>query len=168
MTMPITAEQFAAQRHPERGLGNPESMDRPVWTWLVETGLSAYRAAASFGAPSALRVGPGWCFDRFGCSKTVLPDGRILRIAGEHEDYYDPDFYIYERDDCEREADNTRYDESHLRIGDTLVRYADDGKAIAVKIEGLLSEADTNAILDDLVEKLGRLQGSPCEATRLD
>lgn len=93
--MPITAEQFAAQRHPVRGRSNPERMDKPVWTWLVETKLNAYQAAAMFDAPPAYAVGPGWCFDRFGCSRTELPDGRILRIAGEHEDYYDPDFYIY-------------------------------------------------------------------------
>jgi hypothetical protein len=40
-------------------------------------------------------AGPGWCFDRFGQSSTELPDGRTLLIAGEHEDYYDPDFHIY-------------------------------------------------------------------------
>jgi hypothetical protein len=39
--------------------------------------------------------GPGWCFDRFGQSSTTLPDGRTILIAGEHEDYYDPDFNIY-------------------------------------------------------------------------
>jgi hypothetical protein len=26
---------------------------------------------------------------------TFLPDGRIIQIAGEHEDHYDPDFCIY-------------------------------------------------------------------------
>jgi hypothetical protein len=36
-----------------------------------------------------------WCFQRFGQSTTTLDDGRKLYIAGEHEDYYDPDFYIY-------------------------------------------------------------------------
>lgn len=36
-----------------------------------------------------------WCFDRFGKSFTVLPDRRVIEIAGEHEDYYDPDFCIY-------------------------------------------------------------------------
>lgn len=38
---------------------------------------------------------PVWCFDRFGMSHTRLPDGRALFIAGEHEDFYDPDFQIY-------------------------------------------------------------------------
>ena len=36
-----------------------------------------------------------WCFDRFGKSETTLPDGRVIHIGGEHEDYYDPDFFIY-------------------------------------------------------------------------
>ena len=40
-------------------------------------------------------AGPGRCFDRFGQSSNQLPDGRVVCIAGEHEDSYDPDFYIY-------------------------------------------------------------------------
>jgi hypothetical protein len=45
--------------------------------------------------PSPCKEGPTWCFDRFGQSCTSLPDGRRLYIGGEHEDYYDPDFFIY-------------------------------------------------------------------------
>ncbi|WP_235526304.1 kelch repeat-containing protein [Nostoc piscinale] len=36
-----------------------------------------------------------WSYARFGRTITQLPDGRIVEIAGEHEDYYDPDFCIY-------------------------------------------------------------------------
>lgn len=36
-----------------------------------------------------------WSFQRFGITRTYLPDGREIWIAGEHEDWYDPDFYIY-------------------------------------------------------------------------
>jgi hypothetical protein len=36
-----------------------------------------------------------WCFDRLGKSETTLPDGRAVHIGGEHEDDYDPDFFIY-------------------------------------------------------------------------
>lgn len=32
---------------------------------------------------------------RFGQSIIFLPDARIVLIGGEHEDYYDPDFCIY-------------------------------------------------------------------------
>lgn len=35
------------------------------------------------------------CFSRFGTSFTELPDGRFVQIGGEHEDFYDPDFCIY-------------------------------------------------------------------------
>ena len=36
-----------------------------------------------------------WCNQRFGKSLTFLPDGRIIEIGGEHEDFSDPDFHIY-------------------------------------------------------------------------
>ena len=36
-----------------------------------------------------------WSFDRFGKSETTLRDGRVVHIGGEHEDHYDPDFFIY-------------------------------------------------------------------------
>ncbi|KAL1592768.1 hypothetical protein SLS60_011184 [Paraconiothyrium brasiliense] len=39
--------------------------------------------------------GPIWCNLRFGQTTTELPDGTVVKIAGEHEDFYDPDFQIY-------------------------------------------------------------------------
>ena len=39
--------------------------------------------------------GPFWSWQRFGRTSTALPDGRVIHIAGEHEDCYDPDFCIY-------------------------------------------------------------------------
>ena len=36
-----------------------------------------------------------WNYRRFGTSATVLPDGGIVFIGGEHEDYYDDDFCIF-------------------------------------------------------------------------
>jgi len=38
---------------------------------------------------------PIWCFKRVGNTRTRLPDGRIICVGGEHEDFYDPDFCIY-------------------------------------------------------------------------
>jgi hypothetical protein len=61
----------------------------------VKSKINAYQATQRFSGPSALDAGPGWCFDRFGQSSNQLPDGRVLFIGGEHEDSYDPDFYIY-------------------------------------------------------------------------
>jgi hypothetical protein len=34
-------------------------------------------------------------FHRFGRTETQLPDGRIVYIGGEHEDFYNCDFFIY-------------------------------------------------------------------------
>jgi hypothetical protein len=38
---------------------------------------------------------PIWSYQRFGRSITRLPDGRFIEIAGEHEDFYDLNFCIY-------------------------------------------------------------------------
>ena len=40
--------------------------------------------------------GPFWSWERFGRTSTALPDGRVIHVAGEHEDSYDPDFCIYD------------------------------------------------------------------------
>lgn len=36
-----------------------------------------------------------WNYYRLGSSYTKLPDGRIIMIGGEYDDYYDPNFFIY-------------------------------------------------------------------------
>ncbi|MES9901521.1 MAG: hypothetical protein ABW168_02420, partial [Sedimenticola sp.] len=77
------------------GVSNPDPMGNPVWDWLVRTKQSAYAANELLKGPSSTQAGPSWCFDRFGQSETMLPDGRRIFVAGEHEDHYDPDFYIY-------------------------------------------------------------------------
>jgi hypothetical protein len=91
----ITRKVLADWRSPRRGCANPEPLDNPLWRWLIKTGASAYAANQALGGPSPFKAGPMWCFDRMGQSRTVLEDGRTVLIAGEHEDYYDPDFYIY-------------------------------------------------------------------------
>lgn len=91
----VTAESFAEWRSPRVGTANPQRLNNPVWEWLIDCRLNAYEAAQAFNAPDAFEAGPGWCFDRFGQSSNTLPDGRVVLIAGEHEDSYDPDFYIY-------------------------------------------------------------------------
>lgn len=91
----VTKDLFLEWRSPRFGNANPQRMNNPVWEWLIKTRLNAYQATARLDGPSAKDAGPGWCFDRFGQSSTTLPDGRIVLIAGEHEDHYDPDFYIY-------------------------------------------------------------------------
>src|SRR5262245_9205537 len=91
----ITPEVFQQWRSPRYGSANPERMDNPLWEWLIATRLNAYQATQALSGPSPFDAGPMWCFDRFGQSTTELPDGRSVLIGGEHEDYYDPDFFIY-------------------------------------------------------------------------
>lgn len=91
----VTPELFREWRSPRYGRTNPERMNNPVWEWLVRARINAYQATERLNGPCALDAGPGWSFDRFGQSTTKLPDGRMIQIAGEHEDYYDPDFHIY-------------------------------------------------------------------------
>jgi hypothetical protein len=92
---PLTPQDFAAWRSPRVVVDNPTRLDNPLWHWLVRTRWSAYQANQRFHGPSPFGAGPMWCFDRFGMSATALPDGRVVHIGGEHEDYYDPDFCIY-------------------------------------------------------------------------
>ena len=93
--LPAPRDLFDAWRAPRGGDANPTRMDNPVWAWLIRTRISAYEAADHYEAHSAVAHGPTWCFDRFGQSTTQLPDGRTIFVGGEHEDYYDPDFHIY-------------------------------------------------------------------------
>jgi hypothetical protein len=91
----VTRTLFRKWRAPRFGQSNPERMNNPVWEWLVRSRKTAYWLTQHFREPSALEVGPGWCFQRFGGTETILPDSRKVLIGGEHEDYYDPDFQIY-------------------------------------------------------------------------
>lgn len=91
----ISREEFLAWRAPRYGTQHPTDFSNPLWAWLVRSRLYAYTANQRFKGPNSFTAGPMWCFHRFGTSRTVLPDGRTVYVAGEHEDYYDPDFYIY-------------------------------------------------------------------------
>lgn len=91
----LSREEFLSWRSPPMVTQSPSRLDNPLWHWLVRTRHSAYVANKAMGGPSSFEAGPMWCFDRFGRSSTTLRDGRIVHIGGEHEDYYDPDFFIY-------------------------------------------------------------------------
>lgn len=89
----VTRELFLQWRAAIRGTLNPQRMTNPLWQWLIQARLSAYQVNELFSGPSG--NGPAWCFQRYGQTSTQLPDGRTVLIAGEHEDFYDPDFFIY-------------------------------------------------------------------------
>ncbi|KZP21610.1 hypothetical protein FIBSPDRAFT_1044132 [Athelia psychrophila] len=96
----IGRAQYTADRDAKtRGTANPSVMDKPFWTYMIESGDVAWTARRAFGTCDETKVydnaAPVWCFDRFEQTYTALPDGRIVHIGGEHEDSYDPDFAIY-------------------------------------------------------------------------
>jgi hypothetical protein len=91
----VTPAIFAEWRAPRFGDANPTRLDNPLWASLVHDRINAYQVNKRYGYERQYGAGPTWCFDRFGQSATTLGDGRVVYIAGEHEDYYDPDFFIY-------------------------------------------------------------------------
>jgi ankyrin repeat protein len=95
-----TQEDYLAGRNRRFGVANPELMDIPFWKAMVRSGVTAYTARAVFNDTEYSEEAyessePVWCYHRFGKSLTELPDGRFIEIGGEHEDFYDPDFCIY-------------------------------------------------------------------------
>jgi len=119
--MKISRELFDQQRCPRFGNANPERIRLEFWEWMIrgddtppaepDDSLNPYgwmmrmgylksrygpwRARDLFNIPVNRDTGPIWTFDRMGATETELPDGRLVRIGGEHEDSYDPDFCIY-------------------------------------------------------------------------
>lgn len=90
----VSKGEYLSGKRPRFGKSNPELMDIPFWNEMVRAGISAYQGKVQFGDESDMSE-PAWCFSRFGMSFTELPDGRFVQIGGEHEDFYDPDFCIY-------------------------------------------------------------------------
>lgn len=92
------------------GTAHPERVENALWERAMQEGWSGYQLGQQLGAEvdsgrfchdfshSAYRdttPGPFWSWQRFGRTSTPLPDGRVIHIAGEHEDSYDADFCIY-------------------------------------------------------------------------
>ncbi len=91
----VTGGVFRQWRDARRGTRPAENLTNAYWTWLIRSGESSWAANKHFGGPSSYDGRPAWSAERFGQSATVLPDGRTVLVAGEHEDHYDPDFFIY-------------------------------------------------------------------------
>ena len=93
LLLTASLEEFRSAWNPRFGAGNPEPMNEPFWESMIRSGVSAYEARMIYGGGEGDT--PVWCAQRFGQSMTFLPDGRIIQIGGEHEDFYDEDFCIY-------------------------------------------------------------------------
>ncbi len=98
----VTYTLFRRWQKARRGTVPAEDMTNPVWEWLFRGRIDPYHANELFKDRSSQFLGvpdvpsePRWAGCRMGQSRTELSDGRVFWIAGEHEDYYDPDFFIY-------------------------------------------------------------------------
>lgn len=103
--MTTNRELFLAQCKRRFGTRNPERTRLDHWEWMVRHGGGPYGVRKELGLePNYPRCcgdeecglsDPDWCFSRFGMTRTGMSDGRIICVGGEHEDWYDPDFCIY-------------------------------------------------------------------------
>jgi ankyrin repeat protein len=88
-------KEYLAGRTVRFGASNPEKIDDPFRLAMIRSGASAWQAEKALSRGDDTDERPTWTYERFGRTTTLLADGRIVEIGGEHEDYYDPDFCIY-------------------------------------------------------------------------
>jgi len=95
----LTREDYERDKYCEYGTENPSIMNKPLWKYLVyNSEMNAWSIQKKFTGESESETesrNPIWCFNRFGQTTTFIPDGRLVLIGGEHEDWYDADFNIY-------------------------------------------------------------------------
>lgn len=90
-------DEFDRFNRPRAGTSNPEEITDPFKLFMISWGWGPGGLRTEFDIKPIYEGNrePIWCFDRMGQSITLLPDGRYVLIGGEHEDFYDPDFCIY-------------------------------------------------------------------------
>ncbi|WP_107495360.1 ankyrin repeat domain-containing protein [Thalassobius sp. I31.1] len=89
---PLSQKKFDRNRSARPGRANPERFMPAFWYEQMRTGRYAGPKYLSYEEDKSK---PIWSVHRYGRSATSLPDGRLILIAGEHEDGYHPDFCIY-------------------------------------------------------------------------
>lgn len=100
--LPFDVRNVAGLARPRYGNANPEFVVNPFWEYMVRNRRQAHWARSRFAIPGRACCpgdrdqpdGPVWCFTRYGRTASVLSFETVY-VAGEHEDYYDPDFCIY-------------------------------------------------------------------------
>lgn len=100
--LPFSAADVAGLARPRYGNANPEFTRNAFWEYMVRQRRTAYWARQAFRISGGTACaadrddpnGPVWCFTRYGRTTTTLPFDTVY-IGGEHEDWYDPDFCIY-------------------------------------------------------------------------
>lgn len=53
---------FLEWRSPKRGNANPQRLNNPVWSWLIQTGESSYSLNDHFDGPNSYGGEPQWSF----------------------------------------------------------------------------------------------------------
>ena len=91
----FSAKLFAQWQYARRGQSPAEDLSNSVWEWMFRGRVDPYHANRLFATGEDFPSQPRWAGCRMGQSETRLSDGRTIWIAGEHEDFYDPDFFIY-------------------------------------------------------------------------
>jgi len=91
----VSKEDYLAGRYREFGAGNAVETNNPFWLAMIRSGASAWQASDMFIDKGSHDGKVVWCYERYGRTTTILPDGRIIEIGGEHEDFYRPEFCIY-------------------------------------------------------------------------
>ncbi|MFC4996057.1 hypothetical protein [Rubritalea tangerina] len=76
------------------GVQAAQDMTNPFWSTVCRRSLMPIKPMPP-SMSEFFRLQAMLSYERFGMSETKLEDGRTILIAGEHEDYYDPDFFIY-------------------------------------------------------------------------
>lgn len=91
----ISKKEYKLGKNRIFGDGNPQNLNLKFWLEMIKSDSSAWKARDLFSKKNVFKDSPVWCFSRNGRTTTILDDGRIIEIGGEHEDSYDPDFCIY-------------------------------------------------------------------------
>jgi hypothetical protein len=103
---PTRSDYDAYYRAKIYGTANPSIMNNPLWNYSIKQYLTPENLRLLFDyedsyifndekGPDFGWTNPAWCHSRMGATSTKLPDGRTVNIGGEYEDYYDPEFAIY-------------------------------------------------------------------------
>ncbi|MBT3200437.1 MAG: ankyrin repeat domain-containing protein [Phycisphaerales bacterium] len=91
----VSRQEYMEGKNRRFGVTNPEQANVKFWFEMIKSGAIAAQARRTYSSIWSSGNAPVWCYKRFGRSITVLDNGCIIEIAGEHEDSYDCDFCIY-------------------------------------------------------------------------
>lgn len=92
----VSEVDFLRHARPKYGSTNPEKFLPNFWREQIRTNQSGFSAACdALGFDRSAETSPVWSFQRHGRTVTRLDDGQVVVVGGEHEDFYDDDFFIY-------------------------------------------------------------------------